>query len=317
MAHPLYSISLLNDLHNWFPDILYNPGRFRNVQDLLEYIQQVADVNPYTRGLQQYIAHQNQHHSRSYSQHQSTYHPPPATGSRRYPSAAGASASTSASASASNASVDSNGSSLSGRGGFPFEFGPRTPASTATLAPFTSIPLRTSVAERRTSVPTNRTMSETTYEYTATTNVNGNPVTARVRSLPVTTAILEMEEGDSYGDSMTSILQQLLSPNILRNFLDQTVEVAPTDAQLQQASTLYTAEQKEDDNCAICQDSMEEQQQLRRLNHCHHTFHRSCVDTWFRTNVHCPTCRHDIREHASHPPPPVPDNHRRTNIHEP
>lgn len=298
MAHPLYSISLLNDIHNWFPDILYNPGRFRNVQDLIEYIREVADVNPYTRGLQQYNAHQHQHHA--------PYAPPPATGSRRYaPSMA-------------NTSISDNAASAtSGRSGFPFEFGARTATTTTALAPPTSSPVRASVVERRTSAPPNRAISETTYEYTATTNVNGNPITARVRSLPVTTAILEMEEGDSYGESMSSLLQQLLSPNILRNFLDQNVEVAPTDTQLQQASTLFHAEQKEDDNCAICQDSMEEEQQLRRLTHCHHTFHRSCIDTWFRTNVHCPTCRHDIREQASHPPPPVPDNHRRTNIHDP
>lgn len=50
----MYSIPLLNDLHNHFPDILYRPERFRNVQDLLGYIQNVARMNPYDRGLQMY-----------------------------------------------------------------------------------------------------------------------------------------------------------------------------------------------------------------------------------------------------------------------
>ena len=50
----IYSIGLLNDLHNHFPDILYNPHRFRNVQDLLDYFRQVARMNPYVRGLQMY-----------------------------------------------------------------------------------------------------------------------------------------------------------------------------------------------------------------------------------------------------------------------
>jgi hypothetical protein len=31
------------------------------------------------------------------------------------------------------------------------------------------------------------------------------------------------------------------------------------------------------------------------MNVCHHTFHKSCIDTWFQENVHCPVCRHDIR----------------------
>jgi len=305
MAQPLYSIPLLNDLHQWFPDILYNPGRFQTVQDLLEYIQQVANVSPYTRGLQQYAARQNQqgqHYHRQSSHSHQPYAPPPATGSRRFSPYGSAGPAGIARSDTVHRTV-------------PFAFNNLTentanPSTTASASTSTA----SSVVERRSSPVPNRTVSETTYEYTATTNVNGNPITARVRSMPISTAILELEEGDSYGDSMSSLLQQLLAPNILRNFFEQNVEVAPTQTQLESASTLFTAEQNEDDNCAICQDSMEEGQQLRRLNHCRHTFHKSCVDTWFRTNVHCPSCRHDIREHASQPPPPVPDNYRRTDI---
>lgn len=47
---PPYPIQLLNDLHEHFPDILYNPERFQNVQDLLLYIRQVASINPYMSG---------------------------------------------------------------------------------------------------------------------------------------------------------------------------------------------------------------------------------------------------------------------------
>jgi len=50
----LYPIHLLNDLHNHFPDILYRPERFRTVQDLLQYINQVAQTNPYDRGVTMY-----------------------------------------------------------------------------------------------------------------------------------------------------------------------------------------------------------------------------------------------------------------------
>lgn len=34
-----YQIGFLDDLHNYFPDILYNINRFNNVQDVLTYIQ--------------------------------------------------------------------------------------------------------------------------------------------------------------------------------------------------------------------------------------------------------------------------------------
>jgi len=53
MTRP-YSISLLNDLHEHFPDLLYRSQRFRNVPDVLNYVIQVANQNPYERGRAQY-----------------------------------------------------------------------------------------------------------------------------------------------------------------------------------------------------------------------------------------------------------------------
>ena len=35
-----FTIKLIEDLHTYFPDLLYNSGRFGNVQDVLGYIQQ-------------------------------------------------------------------------------------------------------------------------------------------------------------------------------------------------------------------------------------------------------------------------------------
>ena len=37
-----YGIQLLDDLHTYFPDVLYNPERFRTVPDLLQYISRQA-----------------------------------------------------------------------------------------------------------------------------------------------------------------------------------------------------------------------------------------------------------------------------------
>jgi len=53
MSHP-YSISLLNDLHEHFPDLLYRPSRFRNVGDLLNYVIGVAQRNPHTIAQEEY-----------------------------------------------------------------------------------------------------------------------------------------------------------------------------------------------------------------------------------------------------------------------
>lgn len=254
MSAPIYPIPLLNDIHQWFPDILYNPGRFRNVQDLLEYIQQVASINPFTRGLQQYYARQQDI--------------------------------------------------------------PRTSATSA------SIPVSGSIATSATSasVPVSASIPSERIQYTATTTVNGRPVTARIQTIPITQAFatLEMDE-DSLQDEnvVVNMINRMLSQPSLQQFLQESVPVVPTQEQIDNASSLQVLTQTEEDNCAICQDSMEEGQQLRILSHCHHRFHKICVDSWFRSNVHCPTCRHDIRMTEVSVPPPVPPHHRRTNIHDP
>ena len=53
MSRP-YSISLLNELHEHFPDLLYRPSRFRNVSDLLQYVISVAQRNPHTIAQEEY-----------------------------------------------------------------------------------------------------------------------------------------------------------------------------------------------------------------------------------------------------------------------
>lgn len=54
MSRP-YSISLLNDLHDHFPDLLYQPTRFQNVGDVLNYIIGIAQRNPYDAARAEYI----------------------------------------------------------------------------------------------------------------------------------------------------------------------------------------------------------------------------------------------------------------------
>lgn len=54
--------------------------------------------------------------------------------------------------------------------------------------------------------------------------------------------------------------------------------------------------------CVICQDIVRSNETSRKIIACAHTFHKTCIDQWFQTNVHCPTCRHDIREAVIAPP---------------
>lgn len=54
--------------------------------------------------------------------------------------------------------------------------------------------------------------------------------------------------------------------------------------------------------CAICQDTIATNANVRRLRACQHSYHIGCIDQWFERSVFCPTCRHDIREEGRRPP---------------
>ncbi len=78
------------------------------------------------------------------------------------------------------------------------------------------------------------------------------------------------------------------------------VPVVPTPQQLNDATIVSSLEPPADVVCTICQDHeppVPSSTEWRIIRHCSHRFHRSCIDEWFRQNVHCPVCRHDIREH--------------------
>jgi len=98
------------------------------------------------------------------------------------------------------------------------------------------------------------------------------------------------------GVDLTTFLTQLLQDPLqnLDNLND--VPIIPTAEHLRNNTTVKKLDEDYADNCAICQDPMVKDQDVRTINHCQHIFHMQCIDTWFQRNIHCPCCRHDIRE---------------------
>jgi hypothetical protein len=92
---------------------------------------------------------------------------------------------------------------------------------------------------------------------------------------------------------LATLLQGIPRQHANNTFMEPVI-VRPTAEQISAMTTLTTA--VADGTCAICQDEFSGASERRSLNFCHHTFHRGCIDTWFQTNVHCPVCRHDIRD---------------------
>ena len=75
----------------------------------------------------------------------------------------------------------------------------------------------------------------------------------------------------------------------------EPVVVRPSQVQIDRSTSLRLATEEDDRNCSVCQESYTEGQAVRTINHCGHRFHKTCIDTWFGRNVHCPDCRYDIR----------------------
>ena len=232
----IYSIQLLNDLHTYFPELLYNSRRFQNVQDVLGYIRAVSEISPYERGLQQYRMRQRTRQG--------------VIPMNRY-------------------------SNLSN---------PIINVPTNTSVPNTSVP---NTSAPNTSAP-NTSVSDNTVS-----RIRMRLNTDRTDVMDSFLGGLSIILGGANGGIIT--MNEQVVEEQLQSFLSQSVPVYPTAREIENASTTFITTDQQDDNCAICQDVIEINQSVRRLTHCNHYFHEICIDTWFQRNVHCPTCRHDIR----------------------
>jgi hypothetical protein len=234
-SHGPYGIQLLDDLHTYFPAILYNPERFFSVRSMLEYIQTCARerFDIFTNNSNNYIRY-NMNNATQQNTNDNYRNWFNATSSQQPAATAFPSRSTRNTSSANNSNQHNQ----------------QTHANIYQYA-----------------FP-----SESIYTFT--------PGEATVN--------------DRDTQLLTSILGLFASPSGT-SFLDP-IPVYPTTTQINQASTVRTANNTDDENnCSICRENFIEGEELRNLNNCSHTFHKVCIDQWFRTNVHCPICRDDIR----------------------
>jgi hypothetical protein len=96
--------------------------------------------------------------------------------------------------------------------------------------------------------------------------------------------------------AMVNLLQNLLNiPQEPNQFLNPVV-VRPTREQIDRSTSLRVSTATEANQCAICQEAYVDGQGIRRITRCTHEFHLNCIEPWFQRNVHCPVCRHDIRQ---------------------
>lgn len=104
---------------------------------------------------------------------------------------------------------------------------------------------------------------------------------------------LVFTNGNSSLNPLTSFLNTILQ-TVDTNGLE-SVPVRPTADQIQSGSSIVEITNTQE-SCAICQEHMNPNDRIRRLNHCRHKFHNNCIMRSFETSPRCPICRHDIRE---------------------
>lgn len=214
----LYGVGLLDDLHNYFPALLYDSSRFHSVPSVLGYIQNQT---------------RNRFDLFSY-------------GSREYVSR-------------------------------------HTPQQAPAQSPLQRSGVMV-VDESHTATPQPRviqTVLRTTFDDEEDDEEDGG-VGSTQQAL--TRALLSLIQVS--GRPITTNMDQFLQPVVIR----------PTEQQIAMNTTVGRLVSDTEHSCAICQDSLTEDQEGRKLNACGHWFHRGCIDTWLSGNVHCPVCRHDIRE---------------------
>jgi len=97
----------------------------------------------------------------------------------------------------------------------------------------------------------------------------------------------------------------------LVDFLSQfynNVPVVPTRQQIDAATrrVLYREiDAPLNSSCPICLDRFQPDDSVMQIIRCGHIFNEDSINLWFRANVRCPVCRHDIREPPAVTSPPL------------
>lgn len=280
----LYGVGLLDDLHNYFPALLYDSSEFASVRDVLRYIQDQARnrFDLFSYGQREYL---------------STHPPAEPASSDSYQRRV---------VRTSFSSIPPSLASLHST----LRRGPTGPATSATIPTGPSLIPDTRI---------NAVPMSTVQQFLGRTTGQSVPSIQVELSQILTGEDADNEEEQEETNApqmdtfLTNALLNLLNlppTSLARNYVFrpptmdqflQPVVVHPTAEQIEANTTVGNLVSDTEHSCAICQDTLTSEQEGRKLNACGHWFHKTCIDTWLAGNVHCPVCRHDIRESMNQP----------------
>ncbi|KAF9596537.1 hypothetical protein IFM89_012268 [Coptis chinensis] len=58
---------------------------------------------------------------------------------------------------------------------------------------------------------------------------------------------------------------------------------------------LHRCSLDEEAQCSICLSAFQDQEKVKILPNCNHSYHPECVDKWLKTQSNCPLCRASLR----------------------
>jgi hypothetical protein len=242
----IFNVGLLDDLHKYFPDLLYNSSRFHTVQDVLLYVQEQAKsrFNLFDYGARQY--------------------------------AQGTTAATTVTATTATGNVVIQPSNQpTGRCTCP-----------TCMPPVINTPQRP--------VPVLTTTQPPPMNPRIRPRTHYSPITA---FYSLESELLEPPPSTTELSAMNSLLSLFSLPmgQTLYNAMENVI-VRPTQDQITNATSILTLTDTSDITCTVCQEPIEPDVPVRRINQCEHQFHKACIDRWFERSVFCPMCRLDIRD---------------------
>eukprot|EP00581_Thalassiosira_minuscula_P008079 CAMPEP_0183704376 /NCGR_PEP_ID=MMETSP0737-20130205/1709_1 /TAXON_ID=385413 /ORGANISM="Thalassiosira miniscula, Strain CCMP1093" /LENGTH=476 /DNA_ID=CAMNT_0025931219 /DNA_START=74 /DNA_END=1504 /DNA_ORIENTATION=- len=156
-------------------------------------------------------------------------------------------------------------------------------------------------------------------QMSVTSNASGQRRTMSVRDTqegvrlnqmsPIDRHILQMlmsnavRTGAATNETANQILEELLQqygfPD--EDNLRQGGRRAATPQQIEQNTTTQTldkesiAELSENQStCNICLEEFKTGDEMRKVTHCNHTFHKECIDRWLERVASCPICKHEL-----------------------
>ncbi|XP_052195043.1 RING-H2 finger protein ATL52-like [Diospyros lotus] len=128
--------------------------------------------------------------------------------------------------------------------------------------------------------------------YTFAKRYNSNPSNSRRRNRPRTDDDQEDFVNENHGPVLDHHIWYIQTVGLQQSVIDSIAVL-----KYKRGEGLI-----EGTDCAVCLSEFQEDESLRLLPKCSHSFHIPCIDTWLRSHKNCPVCRAPIVSDANTAP---------------